>query len=165
MIGVDEEYPPDPYVPNMSSDMLGKMAYIVDLDGTCADHSSTGRGHYEYDRVDEDEPVPDVINVIEALALAGHVIIFVSGREESCSIKTEAWIREHFDFLDQFDLFMRETGDRRWDTLIKREIFDRHIRHHPGIKVVGVFDDRNRVVKMWREQLGLTVFHVADHDF
>ena len=47
---------------------------------------------------------------------------------------------------------------------MKRELFDKNIRPG-GHYIAGVFDDRNRVVKMWREQLGLTVYHVADHDF
>lgn len=37
-------------------------------------------------------------------------------------------------------------------------MFEREIRHR--YHVVGVFDDRAQVVRMWRA-LGLTVFHVA----
>jgi hypothetical protein len=60
---------------------------------------------------------------------------------------------------------MRTTGDRRPDTIVKRELFDKYIRPR-RLRIGGVFDDRNRVVfKTWREQLGLTVFHVAWHDF
>jgi hypothetical protein len=155
-----EEYPPDHYKPLWS---LATPAYIVDIDGTAADHSESGRGHYEYERVNEDEPIPDVIRVIEALS-TGYEIIFVSGREESCREQTETWIKAHM-LIDAFDLHMRKIGDRRPDTIVKRELFDRYIRNDKMMRIVGVFDDRNRVVKMWREQLGLTVFHVADHGF
>lgn len=164
-VGIDEEYPPDPYVPPRS----WSTAYLVDLDGTCADHSENGRGHYEYSRVGEDRPIRDVIRVIVALVMAGHKIIFVSGREDSCRDITQAWILDYFLCFwchDDFDLHMRKTGDRRRDTIVKREIFDKYIRERKDVRVCGVFDDRNRVVKKtWREQLGLTVFHVADHDF
>jgi hypothetical protein len=46
--------------------------------------------------------------------------------------------------------------------VVKLEIFDREIRER--YYVVGVFDDRNKVVSMWRS-LGLTVYQVADGDF
>lgn len=156
-----EEYPPDPY--EAPTDRPIGFGYIVDLDGTCTDHSRSGRGHYEYDRVDEDDPIDDVIRVITMLSHFS-TIIFVSGRADSCRDLTEAWIEKHFGPVDH-ELHMRPTGDHRPDTLIKREIFDQHLRHRSHLQIVGVFDDRNRVVKMWREQLGLTVFHVADHDF
>lgn len=157
-----DEYPPDHYELPFSRPLT--VAYIVDIDGTCADHSRSGRDHYEYDRVDEDDPIPDVIRVIDALAHEAK-IIFVSGRDESCREKTEAWIDKHFCF-DQYELYMRPAGDRRPDTIIKRELFDKHLRNRTDIGIAGVFDDRNRVVeKTWRYQLGLTTFHVADHDF
>ena len=57
---------------------------------------------------------------------------------------------------------MRDTGDGRPDNVVKLEIFDREVRER--YNVVGVFDDRNKVVSMWRS-LGLTVFQVADGDF
>lgn len=158
-----EEYPPNPYVPSDELLADGQTAYIVDIDGTIADHSASGRGHYEYDRVGEDEPISDVIRVVETLGLM-YRIVFVSGRDASCRNKTRAWIDQHLNIPD-YDLYMRPRGDRRPDTIIKRELFDQYIRYRADILVVGVFDDRNRVAKMWREQLGLTVFHVADHDF
>lgn len=161
-----EEYPPDPYRPSRPG--IRQIAYLVDIDGTVADHSESGRGHYEYDRVGEDRPIWDTIRVIAALHRSRFRIIFVSGREASCRSLTENWLLDYipcFWHTDDFELYMRSTGDRRPDTIVKRELFDRHIRPREDLRVVGVFDDRNRVVKMWREQLGLTVFHVADHDF
>jgi hypothetical protein len=57
---------------------------------------------------------------------------------------------------------MRDIYDSRRDSVVKREIFEREVRDR--YHVVGVFDDRMQVVKMWRE-LGLTVFQVAEGDF
>jgi hypothetical protein len=59
-------------------------------------------------------------------------------------------------------VFMRATGDQRKDSIIKQELFDRHILGKYNIKFV--LDDRNQVVNMWRS-LGLTVFQVAEGDF
>lgn len=164
-----EEYPPDHYV---QPDTLGQPVYLCDIDGTLTwrhpEHLefSNTRGIHDYDRVSEDLYHPDVFNTVGALQQGGAKIIFVSGRPESCREDTVAWITAPGILTCDPDnpLFMRTTGDRRPDTIVKRELFDQHIRPD-GHHIFGVFDDRNRVVKMWRDQLGLTVFHVADHDF
>jgi hypothetical protein len=158
------EYEPDPYVQPFNRSI---EAYIVDLDGTIAgrDHDDpTTRGPHDYDRVYEDYPIHEVITPIRALQNAGYEIIFVSGRPESCRRDTSLWIPARAG-LHLDTLHMRTTGDRRPDTIVKRELFDKYIRPR-RLRIGGVFDDRNRVVfKTWREQLGLTVFHVAWHDF
>lgn len=59
-------------------------------------------------------------------------------------------------------LYMRPEGDVRKDTEIKREIFDNYIRDK--YRVLFVLDDRNSVVKMWRD-LGLKCLQVAEGDF
>jgi len=59
-------------------------------------------------------------------------------------------------------LHMRVTGDQRRHAVVKAEIFEREIRDR--YRIVGVFDDRDQVVRMWR-RLGLTVFQVAEGNF
>ncbi len=62
-----------------------------------------------------------------------------------------------------FQLFlMREAGNTENDAIIKRRMFDEHIR--ANYNVLGVFDDRDRVVEMWRS-LGLTCFQVDKGNF
>lgn len=72
-----------------------------------------------------------------------------------------AWLQKYF--LDPHYLFMRATGDNRRDDIVKRELFDAHIRDHFNVRYV--LDDRDRVVKMWRNELGLTVLQVAEGNF
>ena len=48
------------------------------------------------------------------------------------------------------------------DAVVKRDIFQHEIAG--SYHVIGVFDDRQHVVRMWRD-LGLTVFQVAEGDF
>ena len=55
-------------------------------------------------------------------------------------------------------LYMRKTGDKRDDTIVKEEIFKEFIE--PEYIVLGVIDDRNKVVRMW-ERLGLKVMKVG----
>jgi predicted kinase len=134
-------------------------AVLVDIDGTVA--LMNGRSPYDMTRVGEDLPNPAVIAAVRAMHAAGHAIVFCSGRDDSCRAETEAWLDE-FVGVPYEALFMRAEGDSRKDAIVKREIFDNEIRDR--WKVVGVFDDRQQVVRMWRA-LGLTVFQVAEGDF
>lgn len=165
-----EEYEPDHYVQPIALGL--QPVYICDIDGTLTwrseeyDAAPQHRGIHDYDRVSEDLYHPDVFNTVGSLQQSGAMIIYVSGRPESCREDTMAWINAPGILTCDLDnpLYMRTTGDRRPDTIVKRELFDKNIRPD-GHHIFGVFDDRNRVVRMWRDQLGLTVFHVADHDF
>jgi predicted kinase len=132
---------------------------LVDIDGTVA--LMNGRGPYDWDRVGEDAPNHAVIAAVRAMHAAGHAIVFCSGRDEVCRAETQAWLDLYVD-VPYEGLFMRPAGDSRKDAIVKREIFDEEIRDR--WRVIGVFDDRQQVVRMWRA-LGLTVFQVAEGDF
>ena len=132
---------------------------LVDIDGTVA--LMNGRGPFDWSRVGEDAPNPAVIAAVRAMHAAGHAIVFCSGRDEVCRAETEAWL-DLYVGVPYEGLFMRPEGDSRKDAVVKREIFDREIRDR--WRVIGVFDDRQQVVRMWRA-LGLTVFQVAEGDF
>jgi predicted kinase len=148
--GAGVVYLPDPDLPE---------AVLVDIDGTVA--LMSGRSPFDWGRVGEDEPNPAVITAVRAMHAAGHAIVFCSGRDAVCRPETEAWL-ELFVGVPYEALFMRPEGDSRKDSIVKREIFDREVRDR--WRIVGVFDDRQQVVRMWR-QLGLTVFQVAEGDF
>lgn len=134
-------------------------AVLVDIDGTVA--LMNGRSPYDMTRVGEDLPNAAVIAAVRAMHAAGHGVVFCSGRDDSCRAETQAWL-ELYVGVPYEALFMRAQGDSRKDAIVKREIFDTEIRDR--WRVVGVFDDRQQVVRMWRE-LGLTVFQVAEGDF
>jgi predicted kinase len=132
---------------------------LVDIDGTVA--LMSGRSPFDMSRVGEDAPNPAVIAAVRAMHAAGHGIVFCSGRDDSCRAETRAWL-DLYVGVPYEALFMRAEGDSRKDAIVKREIFEREIRDR--WRVVGVFDDRQQVVRMWRA-LGLTVFQVAEGDF
>lgn len=147
-----------PYVPPIGGNI--PEAVIVDIDGTVAHMVS--RSPYDESRVHEDLPNKPVIDMVQRLHRDGTKIIFCSGRTDSCYKPTYEWILKHVK-IDDFALFMRRTGDNRKDWVVKREIFNKHIRL-ARVNIIGVFDDRNQVVEMWRK-LGLTVYQVAEGDF
>jgi len=92
-------------------------------------------------------------------------IIFVTGREECFRSITECKILKWTRMCvrdNQCQLFMRPTKDYRADTVIKREIYENHIKDKYDI--LFCIDDRQSIVDMWRS-LGLTVLQCAKGDF
>jgi hypothetical protein len=90
-------------------------------------------------------------------------VLFVTGRPEKTRKNTEAWLVNHgIEANFQASLFMRPDGDRRPDPIIKQDILAR-IRD-AQFEPVLVFDDRQSVVDMWREQ-GIRVAQVAPGNF
>ena len=57
---------------------------------------------------------------------------------------------------------MREADDYREDSIVKAEMYDKYVKDKYHINFV--LDDRNQVVKMWRE-IGLFCLQVADGNF
>ncbi|WP_328851740.1 AAA family ATPase [Micromonospora globbae] len=132
---------------------------LVDIDGTVA--LNVSRSPYDMTRVGEDQPNEAVIAAVRAMHSAGYGVVFCSGRDASARADTVAWLARHVR-VPYLALHLRAVGDSRKDSVVKREIYEREIRDR--YRVVGVFDDRVQVVRMWRA-LGLTVFQVADGDF
>lgn len=140
---------------------MKQKVIICDIDGTVALRGD--RGPYDWSRVGEDKPNWPVIQTLAALQWFHYwPVVFVSGRMEQCRKATEKWLNEHVDSREPWHLFMRQDKDNRSDVIVKREIYCRDIEPHFDVRLV--FDDRNSVVKMWRE-LGLPCMQVADGDF
>ncbi|MDO4881070.1 MAG: AAA family ATPase [Capnocytophaga sp.] len=134
-------------------------AIICDLDGTLS--LLNGRNPYDASTCDK-----DLLNtpVARALAMAkaqGYKIILLSGRESAYREPTERFLTIYH--IDYDLLIMRNTNDFRKDNIIKREIFEREIQGKYFIEFI--LDDRDQVVNMWREELGLPCFQVNYGDF
>ena len=139
---------------------------LVDMDGTLADTST--RQHFveqspkDWDgwhaHVGEDAIKIDIADVVDALA-ATSTIVIVSGRAiDRAGTATEDWLNQYavpFNYL-----FMRNGGDFRPDTVVKKEILDLL----PKDRILCVLDDRDSVVEMWRAN-GLTCLQVAKGAF
>lgn len=141
-------YAPDPALP---------AAVLVDLDGTLAKMGD--RSPYDWARVGEDtlnEPVADVVRRMAC----DTTVVALSARDGVAREATEAWLAAHDVPYDE--LVMRAAGDTRRDATVKAEILDRDIL--PRYRVSLVLDDRDQVVRMWRDR-GLTCWQVADGDF
>lgn len=143
-------------------------AFVIDIDGTLA--TMADRSPYDLTRVIEDTPNYALTHILDAIDIyrdppaRDHTkythIILLSGRKEGAREATEEWLKHWSIPYDA--LFMRANGDNRKDYIIKRELYDEHIKGK--YNTLAVFDDRPQVVDMWRRELGLMVFQVADHD-
>lgn len=140
---------------------------IIDLDGTTALNDGH-RGWFEYHKVIDDKPNQKVIDVITTYIRNSKRLVypvFVSGREASCYDVTKEWIKKYCGMMlfgDVVTLHMRPIGNFECDSVVKHDLYNAHIVG--SYNVDCVFDDRTRVVDMWRS-LGLQVFQVANGDF
>lgn len=136
-----------------------KKALLIDVDGTVALRNT--RNPFDWSRISEDLPNLQVIDIVKRLASTGLELIFITGREQRLHETTSVWLAKHVG--TPFTLFCRTDKDLRRDEIIKREIFEKEILGK--YEIVAVFDDRNRVVEMWRNQLALTCMQVGNGDF
>ena len=147
---------------------MSVKCYIFDIDGTLAD--CTHRIHHiekhpkDWDSFfaasHADAPILHMIELYR-LCATKYPVICVSGRSDTCRTRTEDWLVEHCGNLP-WALYMRKTGDHRDDDIIKAELLAQ-LRGDGWIPVM-VFDDRTRVVNMWREH-GIPCLQVAHGDF
>jgi predicted kinase len=131
---------------------------LCDIDGTVA-HMST-RSPFDWKKVGQDT-VDKEIGGLLALIATEIDIVFMSGRDAVCRPETEAWLKKHG--LKYKALHMRAENDNRKDNIVKRELYEQHIAGK--YNVFFVLDDRDQVVDMWRNELGLKVLQVAEGDF
>lgn len=94
-------------------------------------------------------------------------INFLTGRHSGQRELTWNWLIENEIALRQWSLgtqrlFMRDEGDHRPDHIIKLELLEQVIAD--GYEPIMVFDDRNSVVKMWRDA-GIPCAQVAEGNF
>ena len=144
---------------------------IFDLDGTLAliderrAFSTKSNGKIDWDKffapenVQMDKPNVPVITMAQTLKAQGFNIAIFSGRSIGTENATMDWLSQ---FNVPFDaITMRPIRDFTPDDKLKSDWFDAKFSNSD---VLCVFDDRNKVVDMWRDK-GITCMHVADGDF
>ena len=146
------------------------MKVIFDLDGTLFDiehrvhHAEAGNWDKFFAECDNDTPIMDTILTLEAMKDAGIDIVFLTGRSEKIRRQTLDMIASCTSIKrEDIDLSMRAIGDRRRDDIVKMDWFTSKNEDYQQ-HVIAVFEDRSRVVKMWR-RIGVTCYQVAEGDF
>lgn len=144
---------------------------IFDLDGTLADirhrlksiDKSGKKTGINWDKFfkdcTNDKPREDVIKINQILKNHFRIHI-ITGRNEMVRTETENWLNKykvHFD-----ELTMRGKNNRLPDYVLKRQWLK---ELYPDIRdILCVFEDRSRVVKMWRDE-GIPCYQVKEGDY
>lgn len=151
------------------------MFVIFDLDGTLADithrlsyidrEACKARGERpNWDAFHHacvyDRPIKEMIALNQVLWLAGHRVEIWSGRSDMVYDQTVAWLQEHGVRYHQ--LVMRMKGDHQPDNQLKESWLNTLL--DLGTKPDIVFDDRSRIVEMWRSH-GIRCAQVAPGNF
>lgn len=114
-----------------------------------------------------DQPNTPVIKVLHSLRYAAADVRIFSGRSDEVREQTVAWLLKHTTFvrreLNGSVLRMRKAGDYTPDDVLKKQWLD-ELSTHDRMRLMCVFDDRDKVVKMWRDN-GVACFQVAPGEF
>ena len=143
-------------------------AIICDIDGTIADIDH--RRHHVREKPKNwkkfndlmhlDGCHYDICHILDIFHNSGETILLTSGRSEDQRKVTEEWLDRYI--VPYKKLYMRKSGDYRSDDIVKREILAeiRADGYEPWLAI----DDRDRVVKMWRDE-GIRCLQVCEGDF
>jgi predicted kinase len=143
--------------PNFSS--TKDNAVIFDIDGTLA-LMHDNRGPFDWDKVNTDLVNSIVVEQIDFHIRKNRKVILLSGREALARTKTIEWLNTHNIYYDA--LYMRETNDNRKDSIVKLELYKKHIE--PLYNVLCVYDDRLQVLDTWYKE-GLFTFNVNQGNY
>ena len=148
--------------PHVKPDFTSSLppCVIFDIDGTLA--LMGNRSAYDWMKVFKDNKNDIVAEQIDFHRSKGRTIILVSGIDGVCKKLTEDWFDLYEMKYDEF--FMRPENDFRKDTIIKKEIYENHIKGK--YNVIAVYDDRLQVLDMWYKE-GIFTFNVnqGNHEF
>ena len=143
--------------------------YIFDFDGTLAEISHR-RHHLDgaapqwakfFEDCDKDAPIKGVIAVLLDLVAQGHRVEIWSGRSADVEEKSRRWL-DDVGVPSCLLKRMRPSGDFTPDDKLKRDWLkeERALGNEPTV----IFDDRQKVVEMWRAE-GVECFQVNPGDF
>lgn len=149
---------------------------IFDLDGTLADitkrrgMSTKENGKIDWDiffkpeNIWFDKPNEPVIEMAKILSQK-HRIVILSGRSKATKQETVRWLKK---FEVPFDVLKMRPTTKEWlfmpDDQLKKHWLDTLFSGDKKDNILCIFDDRDKVVKMWREN-GLTCFQVDEGNF
>jgi predicted kinase len=136
-----------------------KDCVICDLDGTlvwCHDRSP-----YDTSKCENDEVNNAVLCLLDNM-MSSADIIFVTGREEQYRNQTLRFLKDKCSLVEElFILYMRDSKEPK-DNEIKEKILKEKII--PEYNVLFALEDRDRVVKMYREN-GIQCWQVKEGNY
>ena len=151
------------------------MLFIFDLDGTLAliderralaakaDGKINWKIFFDPTNISLDQPNTPVIEMAKMLKEQGHSIVIFSGRSKVTKVATMEWLDK---FEVPFDVLKMRPDNSEFkfmpDDKLKQHWLDQLFPDK--LSILCIFDDRDKVVKMWREN-GIACFQVAEGAF
>lgn len=112
-----------------------------------------------FEAIPQDTLRQDTLDHLRSAIQEGNQVVFVSARPDTYHDVTEAWLQANLpEGFNYEGLIMRSAYDKREDTVVKQDMYDKYFKHYP---VELVIDDRPSVIRMWKSN-GLTVLDVGD---
>jgi uncharacterized HAD superfamily protein len=148
-----------------------KRIILCDIDGTLAtigDRSKilekdelTEKDYDEFNaRSAKSGCIQDIANIIRNLKDEETKIYLITAREKKWKKITQHWLR--LNEIPYDNLLMRNDGDKNSDADVKLKIVKEYVNPK---RVWFVLEDRDDVVQMYREDLGLTCLQVNKGDY
>lgn len=154
----------------MTATTPGLDVAVFDMDGTLADVTHR-RGLVErspkdwesfFAQCDRDRPNKPVVEIAQILG-SSHDIHVVTARRKKETDITEQWLQNYSVPYAALWVLRSDEGDDKYTPDV--ELKQRWLDQFEGKRRISyVFDDRNKVVAMWRRN-GLTCFQVAEGNF
>ncbi len=148
-----------------------KRIILCDIDGTLATIGDRAKilekdklTEKEYDEFNAQSEssscIEDIANIIRNLKDAETKIYLITAREKKWKKITQSWLK--LNEIPYDNLLMRNDGDKNSDADVKLKIVKEYVNPK---RVWFVLEDRDDVVQMYREDLGLTCLQVNKGDY
>lgn len=148
-----------------------KRIILCDIDGTLATIGDRAKilekdklTEKEYDEFNAQSEssscIEDIANIVRNLKDAETKIYLITAREKKWKKITQSWLK--LNEIPYDNLLMRNDGDKNSDADVKLKIVKEYVNPK---RVWFVLEDRDDVVQMYREDLGLTCLQVNKGDY
>ena len=100
----------------------------------------------------DDTPITPVVDIfLRMVADPNVIVVLLTGRPMSARYDTTQWFTKHG--LDGYDeLFTKPSGQDMMPDKQQKLMIAEHIEKKYGMPISMVFEDRSRVVEMWKER-------------
>jgi hypothetical protein len=112
-----------PPIPVIEYDENLPDCFIFDIDNSLAIKGD--RSPYDWEKVGLDTPNVPLVKTNQLLAKQVEDIFIFSGRDSVCRDKTLTWLNDNGIIFKE--LYMRQQGDNRGDSIIKEELYREYI--------------------------------------
>lgn len=170
-------------IQHLEQDRSLQPTIICDLDGTLS--LLNGRDPYDASTCDQDLLNEPIAIIVRSWYSEKHPhnsatpipngpydpplripnVIFMSGRSDEYRDQTMKFIGKHLCAIvnkNNYELHMRAKGDQRKDTVVKKELYEKHVKGKYFVEFA--LDDRDSIVNLWRS-MGLTCLQVNYGNF